>query len=101
MAVCAAAEGASFDAGGGIQGDGLESISSYGMLPFGKTSVRDPFRRLGVSRDATFEEIKEARNYLMQVRGMRRPQQRTMLRRTICGEMTVCVHLIESSFRGA
>ena len=68
VAVCAAAEGASFDAGGGLQGDGLESISSYGVVPFGKTSVRDPFRRLGVSRDATFEEIKEARNYLMQVR---------------------------------
>ena len=99
VAVCAAAEGASFDAGGGLQGDGLESISSYGVVPFGKTSVRDPFRRLGVSRDATFEEIKEARNYLMQVRVMHvSRKQRRMLRRTLRGQRTtLCVHLIGSS----
>ena len=45
-----------------------ESVSNYGQETFSRMNVRDPYRRLGVGKDATFDEIKEARNYLMEVR---------------------------------
>ena len=45
-----------------------ESVSNYGSSLFSRVNVRDPYRRLGVGQDATFDEIKEARNYLMEVR---------------------------------
>eukprot|EP00252_Welwitschia_mirabilis_P017694 TRINITY_DN3919_c0_g2_i1.p1 TRINITY_DN3919_c0_g2~~TRINITY_DN3919_c0_g2_i1.p1 ORF type:complete len:267 (-),score=35.45 TRINITY_DN3919_c0_g2_i1:426-1226(-) len=35
-------------------------------LVFPRTNVLDPYKRLGVSRDATLEEIKEARNFLIE-----------------------------------
>jgi hypothetical protein len=31
---------------------------------FPRVNVRDPYKRLGVSRDSSEEEIREARNYL-------------------------------------
>jgi hypothetical protein len=33
---------------------------------FSRTKERDIWRRLGVSKDASYEEIQEARNYLVQ-----------------------------------
>ena len=56
-------------AAGGEEGAAPDSVNEYGTEPFGRLSVRDPFRRLGVSKDATFDEIKEARSYLMDMHG--------------------------------
>lgn len=36
---------------------------------FGRIGVRDPYKRLGVSRDASTEEIQEARAYLVNLHG--------------------------------
>ena len=49
--VCRAADAASFGA--------PEAVSV-----FPRVNVRDPYKRLGVSRDASEEEIREAKNYL-------------------------------------
>ena len=39
---------------------------SYELVVFPRTKERDIWRRLGVSKDASYEEIQDARNYLVQ-----------------------------------
>ena len=64
-----AAAAGDFGSLAGDEGAAPDSVSQYGTEPFGRLSVRDPFRRLGVGKDATFDEIKEARSYLMDMHG--------------------------------
>ncbi|KAL2631217.1 hypothetical protein R1flu_015903 [Riccia fluitans] len=48
-----------------VGGEGVIEEEEYGPPQiFPRVNVRDPFKRLGVSRDASEEEIREARNYL-------------------------------------
>jgi len=44
---------------------GGESFDEYAVVVFPRTKERDVWRRLGVSKEATYEEIQEARNYLV------------------------------------
>eukprot|EP00879_Flechtneria_rotunda_P027657 GHRR01029635.1.p1 GENE.GHRR01029635.1~~GHRR01029635.1.p1 ORF type:complete len:256 (+),score=45.80 GHRR01029635.1:210-977(+) len=46
----------------GDMGDAEEPVYDY--KPFPRRGERNPYRLLGVSRDASFEEIQDARNYL-------------------------------------
>ena len=36
---------------------------------FPRIKERDPYKRLGISQEATYEEIQEARNYLVELYG--------------------------------
>lgn len=44
----------------------FRSSSDFSTPVFPRVDVRDPFKRLGVSRDASEEEVREARNYLVE-----------------------------------
>eukprot|EP00775_Hariotina_reticulata_P004379 gene4380-4631_t len=49
----------------GTLGDmGNSEEPAYEYKPFSRLRERDPYRLLGVSRDASFEEVQDARNYL-------------------------------------
>lgn len=54
------------------------SESSYRFLPHGtaifpRINVRDPYKRLGISREASEDEIQAARNFLIQTYGGHKP----------------------------
>jgi len=42
----------------------------YDLKPFPRRRERDPYRLLGVEREASFEEVQDARNYLFEVRSL-------------------------------
>lgn len=42
-----------------------EPFDEYAIVPFPRVKERDVWRRLGVSQEASYEEIQEARNYLV------------------------------------
>jgi len=55
-----------FAAAAGAMPDSQDEPESYEVVVFPRTKERDVYRRLGVSKEASPEEIQEARNYLVQ-----------------------------------
>lgn len=47
-------------------GGGESSFDEYAVVLFPRVKERDVWRRLGISKQASYEEIQEARNYLVQ-----------------------------------